>query len=771
MNTIIDESLMYRQGRINEATSYLARTREIFEQFGSAELKTVNQNLDGILNALDANDVRLVVLGEFSRGKSSLVNALLGIQLLPTALQATTAINTFVRALPKGREDRHIVIHFQNGQAPQEIAWTDEECLNRWGTELDTSNAGVRKTLDYIEVFMPHPLLEKGLVLIDTPGLESVIQHHEEITRKAISEAHIALWVQNTTQLGGSASEWSFLSDTLRTNFHKFITVIGWWDQVLEPQDLQDLKKPESMRVQEKMDLVRKNFREHLADLSDAQIEKMTGSDHLIGVSARWAMGDDQSKIRRSGIADLATNISALFTSGEAFTHIFRKPLQQLSYIQRTLADTLEDEMQQLESSKTLEERQRELEMFEKDIQLLEIEAKQVQQESAIEHDNASRSLISTIKHDLVMPLSELQGQIELQVDQRYVERLIESRATQITLPPELDQEMTRVSAQVAKTWARCQTKLADVLEGLRADYATEMKKHAGPLVGEMSRVEIEMPKLEVGFNLDLSAIEQYHKQVLELEQKIAARRDEIDNLDEGIFKHTTNAVKLETAKQALLRAERTLEQLGPQPAVQRYSDVEKVSDGGMYSSPKYETVSRTDNSAAKAWEKEVTSIRANMADKEARLAQIVEEEERKTGVRMSLERARQKYEREVAADERKQQVIAEQMRAEQADTAQKTLRRLLNNTAGQLEQRISYLQDNTSMAVDKIFTDQLELLNKVVKEQYFEPLNAKYARREEVKRLLESGQQEIAKRKVLLAKAQQDLQVLHTETNHALQS
>jgi hypothetical protein len=58
-----------------------------------------------------------------------------------------------------------------------------------------------------------------------------------------------------------------------------------------------------------------------------------------------------------------------------------------------------------------------------------------------------------------------------------------------------------------------------------------------------------------------------------------------------------------------------------------------------------------------------------------------------------------------------------------------------------------------------------------VVKEQYFEPLNAKYARREEVKRLLESGQQEIAKRKVLLAKAQQDLQVLHTETNHALQS
>jgi len=81
MSNIIDESLTYRQGKIDEAKGYLTRTCEVFEQFGSTELKTVSKNLDGILNALDANDVRLVVLGEFSRGKSSLVNALLGIQL------------------------------------------------------------------------------------------------------------------------------------------------------------------------------------------------------------------------------------------------------------------------------------------------------------------------------------------------------------------------------------------------------------------------------------------------------------------------------------------------------------------------------------------------------------------------------------------------------------------------------------------------------------------------------------------------------------------
>lgn len=771
MSNIINESLAYRHEKISEAKRYLARTREVFEQFGSAELKAVNKNFDGILNALDASDVRLVVLGEFSRGKSSLVNALLGIQLLPTALQATTAINTFVRALPQGREDRHIVIHFQDERAPQEVAWTDDECLIRWGTELDTGHADARKTLDYIEVFMPHPLLEKGLVLIDTPGLESVVQHHEEITRKAIAEAHIALWVQNTTQLGGSASEWAFLSDTLRTSFNKFITVIGWWDQVLEPQDLQDQKKPEIMRVREKLDLVRKNFREHLADLSAAEIDKMTGSDHLIGVSAKWALGEDVEKVHRSGIAELSTKISELFTSGEAFSHIFRKPLQQLLSIQRTLADTLNDEMQQLESSKTLEERQRELEMFEKDIQILEGEAKRVQQESAIEHGNASKSLMDKITRDLVMPLSELKSQIELQVDLCYVERLIESRAKQITLPPELDESMALVSEQVATKWTECREELTEVLEALRADYATQMEKHTGQLTGEMSRFEIDIPKLDVRFNLDLSAIEQYHKQALELEQKIAARRDEIDELDEDISKHAANAAKLEMAKQAVVRAERLLEQLGSQPATRTYQTSEKVSDGGMYSSAKYETVTRTDNSAAKAWEKENETLRSRMEDKEARLAEIAEEEERKTGIRMSLEKAQKKYEREVADFERKQQVMAEKMRAEQVETVQRTLQRLLNSTAGQLEQRIRYLQDNANAAVCKIFDDQLALLNRVVEEQYFEPLKAKHARREEVKHMLESGQQEIAKRKEMLAQAQQTLQAVQAETNGALQS
>ena len=86
MRDILDQSLEARQHKIQTAREYLQRTRQLFDAFGSSELKSSHAKFAELLNALDSDAIRLVVLGEFSRGKSSLVNALLGIKLLPTAL-------------------------------------------------------------------------------------------------------------------------------------------------------------------------------------------------------------------------------------------------------------------------------------------------------------------------------------------------------------------------------------------------------------------------------------------------------------------------------------------------------------------------------------------------------------------------------------------------------------------------------------------------------------------------------------------------------------
>lgn len=771
MTDILDQSLEYRQNKINTAKEYLERTKSLFDDFGSTELKTSYARFDELTDALNSNQVRLVVIGEFSRGKSSLVNALLGIQLLRSAQEATTAINTFIRTLPSNRQERFIRVHYQDSRPAQDIAWSDDQVLERWSTELDESHADVRRQLDYIEIFTDHPLLQKGLTLIDTPGLQSVIAHHEAITRKAIAESHIALWVQSTSQLGGNATEWCFLSDTIRQNFRKFITVVNMWDAVLDPTDPQEKNKPVSVREREKLDRVKRNFRAHLEKQSEAEIEVLTNSDHLMGVSALWALSDDPDKKRRSGIGKLSERIAEMFSTGEAMEQIFRKPLQQLSHIQDQLAARLTEEQQLLTSDKSLAERQRELEILEKDIKLLNEEVNRVTFESKHEHDNAARHFTENLRQKLVAPLADLKAEIEIQVDEKYVKKMIAKRIKEIGLPAELHNQFQMVSQQVAHEWEKQKKALSNTLSGLRTDYSGQMDKHVGRLKVQMSKMDIEIPAIEIKLNLDFSAIEQHHQQAMQLEQDISARQEEIDNIETDMVRHAANQSKLEISRQAVTRAERMIEQLGQQPAPVTKNKSVCVDSGGMYSSPKYANRSYEDTSSQDEWKKTLVEYNSILANKEAKMAEIAEEEERKTGIRMSLEKAQKKYEREVADRKRKVAEHEKKAREAEVDLANETAQRLVRSTAGQLEQRIRYLQDHAAQAISQVFADQMTLLQECVQEQFMEPLNAKRAQRQEVQELLQKGQVEIADRKSQRIEAQKQLADLHALTLSALQS
>lgn len=769
MTDILNQSLESRQRKIQVAKNFLSRTQQLFDKFGSTELKTSNARFAELLDALNSDAIRLVVLGEFSRGKSSLVNALLGIELLPTSLEATTAINTFVRMLPPDRTDRFIRIHFQDGRPAQEVLWVDDATLECWGTELDESHADARKTIDYIEAFMDHHLLAKGLVLIDTPGLQAVMAHHEQITRKAIAEAHIALWVQNTTQLGGAATEWEFLTETLRNNFRKFITVIGWWDKVLAPEDARDRRKPLEQRSQEKLDIVKQNFEKHIQDQEELGL--LTNPDHLIPVSAHWAMSGEPEKQAQSGIDTLSRRIAEMLSNGEAIEQIYGKPLQQLSHIQGQLAASLDDELLQLDSNKTLAERERELTTFDRDIKDLRTEADAVAHESRWEHERNAHALVETIRRELVAPLAILKTDIENQVDIRYVQRQIGKRVKNINLPEDLHQQFQSVSQQVSRAWGEHRQKMAQVLEALSADYRQQMEKSAGQIKGALGKMDVDLPSLDISFKTDFSMIEQHHQQVMALGQEIAAHNEQLEKLESEQSKYAANRAKVDMAQQAVLRAERMVELLGRQPAAETRYEHKKVKSGGVYSDDQYRDVSYSDDSNVKTWNTERKERMTAIADKEGRLAEIAAEEERKTGIRMSLEKSQKKYEREVADAERKKNQVEQKAKDAEGELVQEITQRLIKNTAGQLDQRIRYLESHVSDAIEKVFADQLQTLQECVEEQYLEPLNAKRAKREDLQKLLSQGETEIAQRRTSLQQARKDIADLLALTQSALKS
>jgi GTP-binding protein EngB required for normal cell division len=104
----------------------------------------------------------MVFVGPFSSGKSMLINALLG-------------------------EGDLLAV----GPVPT----TDRISILRWGEESQSMDSGG----EVDTVFYPSPLLKK-VSFVDTPGLESVFQKHEEITRKFLHRSDVVMLVMLATQ-------------------------------------------------------------------------------------------------------------------------------------------------------------------------------------------------------------------------------------------------------------------------------------------------------------------------------------------------------------------------------------------------------------------------------------------------------------------------------------------------------------------------------------------------------------------------------------------
>ncbi len=142
---------------------------------------------------LRAGRFHLAVLGQFKRGKSTLLNALLGQEILPTAVVPLTAIPTWIRY---GSEPR-ATLYFQDDREPETSAdarpATVNAFLSRFATEA--GNPGNSLGVLRLEVAHPAPILRDSVVLIDTPGVGSTFKHNTEATLNFLPQCDAALFL------------------------------------------------------------------------------------------------------------------------------------------------------------------------------------------------------------------------------------------------------------------------------------------------------------------------------------------------------------------------------------------------------------------------------------------------------------------------------------------------------------------------------------------------------------------------------------------------
>ncbi len=169
---------------------------------------------------VEHNWAHLVVAGQFKRGKTTLVNALVGRDLLPTAVTPLTSVATLVRFGP--HESATAV--FAGGTSRQ--IGIDE--LPDYVTEAGNPN-NARAVID-VTVELPAPALRGGLVLVDLPGTGSLSAHNTDTAHRFLSQADAALFVLSADP-PISAHEIEELA-LLRRYVSEVICVINKVDQV-----------------------------------------------------------------------------------------------------------------------------------------------------------------------------------------------------------------------------------------------------------------------------------------------------------------------------------------------------------------------------------------------------------------------------------------------------------------------------------------------------------------------------------------------------------
>ena len=154
----------------------------------------LKERASAIIAKIDAFSFNIVVLGEFKRGKSTLINALIGASVLPTATIPLTSVATIIQY---GKKPQVRVFLNSPGESDNVIE-IDLSRLEEYVTER--SNPVNRKGVSKVEIEYPSQLLLDGVRIVDTPGTGSVYAHNTATTHNFLPETDAAIFVFSADQ-------------------------------------------------------------------------------------------------------------------------------------------------------------------------------------------------------------------------------------------------------------------------------------------------------------------------------------------------------------------------------------------------------------------------------------------------------------------------------------------------------------------------------------------------------------------------------------------
>jgi GTP-binding protein EngB required for normal cell division len=283
-------SLRYYTLAKQEVTTSVRAAKQLFQARGAQEAV---ERCQALVVQLAEDRFNLAVVGQFKRGKSTLMNAVLGRDLLPTGLlPLTSAITT----LCYGSTER-VMLRRKGWTLEQEVPLA---MLSAFITER--GNPGNEKGLVEARVELPLPFLRRGLHFIDTPGIGSARHENTATTYAFLPQMDAVIFVTSVDAPLSEAEE-RFLVD-IRGQVRQLFVVVN------------------------KIDMLGDMDREEVLDYIHRRMEQILGRGdaHLFPLSARDGLtaklNHDDASIHRSGLAAFEQALTAFLAEAQGRTFL-----------------------------------------------------------------------------------------------------------------------------------------------------------------------------------------------------------------------------------------------------------------------------------------------------------------------------------------------------------------------------------------------------------------------------------------------------------------
>ena len=255
-------------------------------------------SIDDVLARIENKTFWVAVVGEFKRGKSTFINALLGEDILPSDIDPCSAtINRVTYSLSK-----YVEVEFKDGRKEK----VEINKLNEYVTKLTPEAEAMAANVEEAVVYYPASYCKNNVDIIDTPGLNDE-SSMTEVTLSVLTKVDAAILVI-MAQSPVSEVERDFLENKLLTNdLGRVIFVVTGIDRCNRPGDAD--KVIASVRKRIKEYVLGRAKQEYGEDSAEYEVYlKKIGEPKVFGLSAYQALeakdNNDDELLAKSRFAE-----------------------------------------------------------------------------------------------------------------------------------------------------------------------------------------------------------------------------------------------------------------------------------------------------------------------------------------------------------------------------------------------------------------------------------------------------------------------------------